>query len=183
MATAVEINPGSSGAASAAHDFDFYMGSWRVHHRRLKERLVGNDVWEEFEGTSVATFSPWRSRECGRQLPRAAWWYVSGCFVARLRSVGRHVVHLVARRSLPRPARSANRRQLQRWRGHVPCRGHLQRQTHPGPLPLVAPLRPTPADGNRLSHRTTAPRGKSTGSWSRPASSSPAEAVDYVSVG
>ena len=39
---------------SAVHDFDFYMGSWRIHHRRLKERLAGNDEWEEFEGTSVA---------------------------------------------------------------------------------------------------------------------------------
>ena len=39
---------------SAVHDFDFYMGSWRVHHRRLRERLAGNDEWEEFEGTSVA---------------------------------------------------------------------------------------------------------------------------------
>ena len=39
---------------SAVHDFDFYMGSWRVHHRRLKERLAGNDEWQEFEGTSVA---------------------------------------------------------------------------------------------------------------------------------
>jgi hypothetical protein len=39
---------------SAVHDFDFYMGSWRVHHRRLKERLAGTDEWEEFEGTSVA---------------------------------------------------------------------------------------------------------------------------------
>jgi hypothetical protein len=53
MATAVQINPAISGP-SAAHDFDFYMGSWRVHHRRLKERLAGNDVWEEFEGTSTA---------------------------------------------------------------------------------------------------------------------------------
>jgi hypothetical protein len=38
----------------AVHDFDFYMGLWRVHHRRLKERLVGSDEWEEFEGTSRA---------------------------------------------------------------------------------------------------------------------------------
>src|SRR5262245_50021506 len=38
----------------AVHDFDFYMGSWRIHHRRLKERLAGSDEWDEFEGTSVA---------------------------------------------------------------------------------------------------------------------------------
>jgi hypothetical protein len=39
---------------SAVHDFDFYMGSWRIHHRRLRERLAGSDEWQEFEGTSVA---------------------------------------------------------------------------------------------------------------------------------
>ena len=33
-------------------DFDFQLGSWRVKHRRLKERLVGSSNWEEFEGIS-----------------------------------------------------------------------------------------------------------------------------------
>ncbi len=36
------------------HDFDFWMGDWRIHHRRLKERLAGSHEWEEFEGTSSA---------------------------------------------------------------------------------------------------------------------------------
>ena len=35
-------------------DFDFFMGSWRVHNRRLKERLRRSDDWEEFEATVVA---------------------------------------------------------------------------------------------------------------------------------
>jgi hypothetical protein len=35
-------------------DFDFFMGKWKVHHRRLRERLKGSTSWEEFEGTSVA---------------------------------------------------------------------------------------------------------------------------------
>jgi hypothetical protein len=39
---------------SAIHDFDFYIGSWQVHHRRLKARLAGSDDWQEFEGTSRA---------------------------------------------------------------------------------------------------------------------------------
>lgn len=38
----------------AVHDFDFLPGRWRVHHRRLTERLAGSDTWEEFEGTSTA---------------------------------------------------------------------------------------------------------------------------------
>ena len=39
---------------SAVHDFDFYFGKWRIHHRRLKDRLAGSTEWQEFEGTSTA---------------------------------------------------------------------------------------------------------------------------------
>ena len=38
----------------AVHDFDFFMGTWHVHHRRLKARLAGSDEWQEFEGTCEA---------------------------------------------------------------------------------------------------------------------------------
>ena len=37
--------------ATGVNDFDFLIGSWRVHHRRLKERLADNHEWIEFEGT------------------------------------------------------------------------------------------------------------------------------------
>jgi hypothetical protein len=40
-------------AHGAVHDFDFLHGAWRVRHRRLKERLAGNNEWEEFDGTCV----------------------------------------------------------------------------------------------------------------------------------
>jgi hypothetical protein len=33
------------------HDFDFLVGQWQGHHRRLKERLAGSHEWVEFEGT------------------------------------------------------------------------------------------------------------------------------------
>jgi len=33
------------------HDFDFLIGKWRVHHRRLKDRLAGSHDWVEFDGT------------------------------------------------------------------------------------------------------------------------------------
>jgi hypothetical protein len=33
-------------------DFDFFMGTWRVSHCRLKERLAGCQEWEKFDGTS-----------------------------------------------------------------------------------------------------------------------------------
>lgn len=32
-------------------DFDFFLGKWRVHHRRLRERLVGCTDWVAFDGT------------------------------------------------------------------------------------------------------------------------------------
>jgi hypothetical protein len=35
-------------------DFDFWMGEWTVHNRRLRERLAGSDEWEEFEARSSA---------------------------------------------------------------------------------------------------------------------------------
>jgi hypothetical protein len=39
--------------ADASHDFDFLFGSWRVQHRRLKERLAKSTQWVEFDGTCV----------------------------------------------------------------------------------------------------------------------------------
>jgi hypothetical protein len=40
--------------SSGARDFDFWMGRWRVHNRRLRERLKGCTEWDEFDATSVA---------------------------------------------------------------------------------------------------------------------------------
>ena len=37
-----------------AKDFDFWMGSWKVHNRYLRERLKGSSEWVEFSATSVA---------------------------------------------------------------------------------------------------------------------------------
>jgi hypothetical protein len=37
-----------------SHDFDFLFGSWRVHNRRLVERLRGSTEWEEFPSTCHA---------------------------------------------------------------------------------------------------------------------------------
>jgi len=38
----------------SAHDFDFFMGRWKVHNRYLRTRLAGADDWDEFEATSAA---------------------------------------------------------------------------------------------------------------------------------
>jgi hypothetical protein len=36
----------------APADFDFIIGHWTVHHRRLKQRLAGCTEWQESSGTS-----------------------------------------------------------------------------------------------------------------------------------
>jgi hypothetical protein len=41
--------PLPEGTASRG-DFDYFLGTWRVEHRRLRQRLVGSDDWEEFPG-------------------------------------------------------------------------------------------------------------------------------------
>jgi hypothetical protein len=35
-----------------AHDFDFLVGKWNVHHWRLKDRLMNSHEWVQFDGTS-----------------------------------------------------------------------------------------------------------------------------------
>ena len=36
------------------NDFDFLIGSWKVHHRMLTQRLKGSTEWAEFEGDMIA---------------------------------------------------------------------------------------------------------------------------------
>jgi hypothetical protein len=40
--------------SSSPRDFDFWMGSWSVRGRRLRERLAGCQEWDNVEATSVA---------------------------------------------------------------------------------------------------------------------------------
>jgi hypothetical protein len=35
-----------------SHDFDFLIGDWKAHIRRLPERLKGSKVWVEYDGIS-----------------------------------------------------------------------------------------------------------------------------------
>jgi hypothetical protein len=43
------------------HDFDFEIGTWKIHLKRLDHRLVGSTNWVEFDGTSV-TRKVWNGR-------------------------------------------------------------------------------------------------------------------------
>ena len=62
----------SSGAATTSaeqplaqrdgqHDFDFELGTWKIHLKRLVHPLTGSTTWVEFDGTSV-TRKVWDGR-------------------------------------------------------------------------------------------------------------------------
>src|ERR1700721_520923 len=42
-------------------DFDFELGSWKIHLKRLEHPLTGSTKWVEFDGTSV-TSKVWDGR-------------------------------------------------------------------------------------------------------------------------
>jgi hypothetical protein len=46
--TAVLAGPQRDGS----HDFDFLIGNWKAHVRRLPDRLVGSNTWIEYDGIS-----------------------------------------------------------------------------------------------------------------------------------
>jgi len=43
--------PAENSLPGGAQDFDFLLGEWKIHNRRLTERLVDADTWDEFEAT------------------------------------------------------------------------------------------------------------------------------------
>lgn len=43
------------------HDFDFEIGSWKIHLKKLLHPLTGDNTWVEFDGTSV-TRKVWDGR-------------------------------------------------------------------------------------------------------------------------
>ncbi len=57
QAHAFQTSPSSSTPAANAqhddgHDFDFLIGDWKAHVRRLPDRLNGSDTWDVYDGIS-----------------------------------------------------------------------------------------------------------------------------------
>jgi hypothetical protein len=48
---AAEPSNQADSAVTGLHEFDFLVGRWKVHHRKLKQRLANSHDWVEFEGT------------------------------------------------------------------------------------------------------------------------------------
>jgi hypothetical protein len=42
----------ATSTVEGVHDFDFFVGHWRVHHHRLKQWLANSHEWLEFEGST-----------------------------------------------------------------------------------------------------------------------------------
>jgi hypothetical protein len=51
----------SSTKRDGQHDFDFEIGTWKIHLSRLKDRLADSRTWVKFDGTSV-TRKVWDGR-------------------------------------------------------------------------------------------------------------------------
>ena len=46
------ISESPAPARDGSHDFDFLIGNWKAHVRRLPDRLVGSNNWIEYNGIS-----------------------------------------------------------------------------------------------------------------------------------
>jgi hypothetical protein len=53
--------PSKTTLRDGQHDFDFEVGSWKIHLKRLVHPLTGSTTWVEFDGTSV-TRKLWEGR-------------------------------------------------------------------------------------------------------------------------
>jgi hypothetical protein len=56
-----DSKPNASAMRDGQHDFDFELGSWKIHLKRLQNPLTGSNTWVEFDGTSV-TRKVWDGR-------------------------------------------------------------------------------------------------------------------------
>jgi hypothetical protein len=57
LVASMSLHSGAVPAQSAqlrdgAHDFDFVIGDWKAHVKRLPDRLVGSTAWVEYDGIS-----------------------------------------------------------------------------------------------------------------------------------
>ena len=59
--TATPAVPQPAAQRDGQHDFDFEIGSWKIHLKRRLHPLTGSNTWVEFDGTSV-TRKLWQGR-------------------------------------------------------------------------------------------------------------------------
>ncbi len=54
MVNADQLRSGMTSHLGTPSDFDFFAGNWGIKNRRLKQRNVKSDEWDEFEATQKA---------------------------------------------------------------------------------------------------------------------------------
>ena len=117
-------------------DFDFLIGTWTGHNRRLRERLKGSTSWEEFESTLTVRKilngagnidEVTMNREAGHGLR---------FYIAPVRSEGATMESLLGKR-YQCSHHAAGGRQLQGWARRIPCPGAIRRPHDLQPLHLV----------------------------------------------
>lgn len=54
MVNADQLRSGMTDHLGTSSDFDFFAGNWSIKNRRLKQRNVHSDEWDEFEATQKA---------------------------------------------------------------------------------------------------------------------------------
>ena len=52
QASSTSSQPTAIAEHDGAHDFDFLIGNWKAHVRRLPDRLNGSDTWDVYDGIS-----------------------------------------------------------------------------------------------------------------------------------
>ncbi len=60
-AGSVPVAQNAQGAHDGQHDFDFEIGTWKIHLKRLVHPLTGSTAWTEFDGTTF-TEKVWNGR-------------------------------------------------------------------------------------------------------------------------
>jgi hypothetical protein len=60
-APATAATPATTERRDGQHDFDFEIGTWKIHLKRLMHPLTGSTTWVEYDGTTV-TRSVWNGR-------------------------------------------------------------------------------------------------------------------------
>jgi len=53
LVLASQVRMAAAQSPSGEHDFDFEIGTWKTHLRRLEHPLTGSTTWVEYEGTTV----------------------------------------------------------------------------------------------------------------------------------
>ena len=121
------------------HDFDFLVGQWRSHHRRLKERLAGSHEWEEFEGTLTMRklMDGWANVDDNvLKLPGDE--YRAVALRAYDPKTGQWAIWWLDGRNPFGQLRPAGQGPFRERRRHLLCRRHAPRQADPRAVRLVA---------------------------------------------